>query len=434
MLPPASPAIAPAAHTGLVLTGGGARAAYQVGVLQAVAELRRACGTQQAPNPFPILSGTSAGAINAAALACAADDFELGVQRIVQVWSDFHAQQVYHADAIHMLRSGARWLTLMSLGWMLAHWRYTRPRSLLNNAPLGRLLHQMVPLQRLPQLLQAGHLQALAVTASSYSSGEHITFFDAHEDFQPWVRSQRRALHVRITHEHLLASSAIPFIFPAQAVHIDGHREYFGDGSMRQTAPVAPAIHLGAARLLVVGTGRQADTVNGGARPVRRQPPGPAHYPALGQIAGHALSSIFLDALPVDVERLLRINTTLSLIPEAARQDSPLRPVQLLFITPSESLDDIAGRHVAHLPATVRALLNTLGVGVGGTGPGQRDAALASYLLFERSFTRELIALGRADTLARRDEVCAFFGWGAGGFPKMAGFPRKPLKASSAPP
>ena len=415
--PPPPP---PAGSAGLVLTGGGARAAYQVGILQAIADLRRECGAQSGPYPFPILTGTSAGAINAAALACVADDFDDAVGRIAQVWSQFDAQQVYHADAISMLRSGARWLTLVSLGWMLARWHYTRPRSLLDNAPLGRLLRDMVPLQRLPGLFQAGQLQALAVTASSYSSGEHITFFDAHEDFEPWVRSQRRALRTRITHAHLLASSAIPFIFPAQAVEIDGHSEYFGDGSMRQTAPIAPAIHLGAERILVVGAGREAHAAGGAAPRLRPAAAGAARYPALGQIAGHALSSIFLDALPVDVERLQRINTTLSLIPEAARRASALRPIRLLHLSPSEPIDDIAARHLADLPATVRALLSTLGIdaraGAGHTS--SRDAALASYLLFERGFTRELIALGRSDALARRGEICDFFGWNAAAPPR----------------
>lgn len=387
-----------------MLTGGGARAAYQVGVLETIADLRRACHAHKAPNPFPILTGTSAGAINAAALACGADDFDHAVRRMVRTWSHFHAEHVYHADSISMLRSGARWLTLLSLGWALARWRYTRPRSLLDNAPLGRLLQEMVPLQRLPELLEHGYLQALAVTASSYSSGEHITFFDAHESLAPWVRSQRRAVRSRITHEHLLASSAIPFVFPATAVALDGHTEYFGDGSMRQTAPIAPAIHLGAERILVVGAGRMVEPGNGASAPMT---PG---YPPLAQIAGHALSSIFLDALSVDVERLQRINTTLALVPAEARSTSSLRPVQLLFIAPSQRLDALAARHVSHLPVPVRALLAALGVSAASADP--RNAALPSYLLFEQAYTHELMALGRADAMARSSEICAFFGWG----------------------
>jgi len=397
---PAAPA-APA--TGLLLTGGGARAAYQVGVLEAIADLRNACSEGSSPNPFPIITGTSAGAINAAALACGADHFDRAVRRIARVWRQFHAGQVYGADSLSVMRSGARWLTLLSMGWALARWSRMRPNSLLNNAPLEKLLVKMVPLPRLPRLIRHGHLTALAVTASSYSSGEHVTFFESADPVKPWVRSQRKAARDRITHEHLLASSAIPFIFPAKGITVDGHTEYFGDGSMRQSAPIAPAIHLGAERILVIGAGRMHEPKDDAATN-----PTPT-YPSLAQIAGHALSNIFLDALSVDVERVLRINQTLSLIPPEVRAQSALRPVDLLVIAPSQRLDAVAARHVGALPAPVRAMLGALGVTSNMTDV--RGAALASYLLFESGYTQELMALGRADTLAMRTEVCRFFGW-----------------------
>lgn len=399
---PPTPGTQPPA-TGLLLTGGGARAAYQVGVLEAIADLRQACGAGQEPNPFPIITGTSAGAINAAALACGADNFDRAVRRIARVWRHFHANQVYGADSISVMRSGARWLTLLSLGWVLARWRRMRPRSLLDNAPLEKLLVKMVPLVRLPRLIRKGHLTALAVTASSYSSGEHVTFFEAASPVQPWVRSQRKAASDRITHEHLLASSAIPFVFPAKGIEVEGHTEYFGDGSMRQSAPIAPAIHLGAERILVIGAGRMHEPKgDASANPT-------PSYPTLAQIAGHALSNIFLDALAVDVERVQRINQTLSLIPEEKRLHSALRPIELLVIAPSQRLDAVAARHVGDLPPAVRAMLGALGVT--SNMADVRGAALASYLLFEANYTQELMALGRADTLAMRGEVCAFFGW-----------------------
>ena len=235
------------------------------------------------------------------------------------------------------------------------------------------------------------------------SSGEHVTFFEAATPVKPWVRSQRKAASDRITHEHLLASSAIPFIFPAKGIEVDDHIEYFGDGSMRQSAPIAPAIHLGAERILVIGAGRMHEPKgDAAANPT-------ATHPTLAQIAGHALSNIFLDALAVDVERVQRINQTLSLIPEEKRLHSALRPIELLVIAPSQRLDAVAARHVGDLPGPVRTMLGALGVT--SNMADVRGAALASYLLFESGYTQELMALGRADTLAMRAEVCQFFGW-----------------------
>ncbi|MBS0392238.1 MAG: patatin-like phospholipase family protein [Proteobacteria bacterium] len=399
----AHPAAPPHATTALVLTGGGARAAYQVGALQAIAALRAACGERHGPSPFAILTGTSAGAINAAALASGADQFDHSVRRIARVWASFHAQQVYHADYLNVLRRGAHWLTLLSLGWALTRWHHMHPHSLLNNAPLAQLLEQLVPLARVPHLIHAGYLRALAVTASSYSSGQHVAFFDAGDAQQPWAHTLRKSVRGPITHAHLLASSAIPLVFPAAPLAIDGHTEFFGDGSMRETSPLAPAIHLGAERLLVVGTSRAYAAPPPCA--VGTQQP----YPALSLVAGHALSNIFLDALAVDINHVQHINHVLSLLTPEQRGQVPLRPLQLLVLQPSQSLDELAARHVCELPRTIRALLNTLGMHV--DRPDGGNGALASYLLFEHGYTRALMALGRADTLARRAEVCAFFGW-----------------------
>jgi len=323
----------PPPPTGLVLTGGGARAAYQVGVLQALSRLRRRAGVHRQANPFPIITGTSAGAINAAALACGADDFDATVRRMARVWSQIGPERIYRADALSALRSDAPWARLLSAGWLIARWRRSGLRSLLDNAPLRRLLEQTVSLERLDGLMAEGRLDALAISASSYGSGEHVTFYQARPQQQPWVRSKRLATPVRIGHDHLLASSAIPFVFPATALDVEGHVEYFGDGSMRQSAPLAAAIHLGARRILAIGAGRVQEPAHVLA------PNALSGYPSLAQIAGHALSSIFLDSLTADVERLQRINATLSLIPPEARGGTQLEHVELLLIAPSQRID-----------------------------------------------------------------------------------------------
>jgi len=381
--------------TGLILTGGGARAAYQIGVLNALSLILLEAGWPAHRNPFQIICGTSAGAINATALACRADDFGEGVRELMSVWSHFKTEQVYRSDSLGVIRSGARWLSLFSFGWLLRKWHANPPNSLLDNTPLVTMLHRLLDLPRLDDALANGSLHALAVTASSYTGGQHLTFYQSNQKIEPWRRTQRGAIRDQIGVEHLLASSAIPFIFPAIPIFYEGRREYFGDGSMRQIAPISPAIHLGASKILVVGAGRIGERAE--------RPNEQAQYPSLAQVAGHALSSIFLDGLAADIERLNRVNQTLSILTPEQRAKMPLRPVDVLVISPSERIDEIASRHINSLPRPVRVMLG----GIGATEV--RGAALASYLLFEKSFTRELIALGERDTYAMREQVVAFF-------------------------
>jgi NTE family protein len=380
---------------GLFLAGGGARAAYQVGVLQAIYSLLSESASPSKKIPFDIVCGTSAGAINAAAFACRADDFEESITRLVDVWGKLEVEQVYRADSIGVIRSGARWLSLLSFGWLLRKWHANPPNSLLNNAPLVSLLHRMLDFPRLEAALESGALSALAVSASSYTAGYHTTFYQSANPAPIWNRTQRQSVPQQISIDHLLASSAIPLIFPAVPLYCNGRCEYFGDGAMRELAPLSSAIHLGADKLLVIGAGNI-----GGERTNITAFSG---YPSLAQIAGHAMSSIFLDGLSVDIERLTRINATMSLLTPEQRSKSGLRLVKMLAITPSQPLELIASRHIGSLPLSIRTLLSAIGA------TERRGAALASYLLFESSYTKALIDLGQMDTFARKEEVLAFF-------------------------
>ena len=366
---------------GLILTGGGARAAYQVGVLKAVRELL----PEPDINPFQIVCGTSAGAINAAALAVYADNFDQAVGHLLDVWENFHAHHVYRSDFSGIVNSGARWIGALSL------LHRNNPISLLDNAPLGAMIRRTLDFSRIQENIDSGSLHAVSITCSGYSSGQSVSFYQGGPDVVEWQRTQRIGCATHLRAEYLMASSALPFVFPAVKIN----REYFGDGSMRQIAPISPALHLGAERVLVIGTGRQD-----GDKARQRS----NTYPSLAQVAGHALNSIFLDSLNVDIERVQRINKTISLIPpdRLASGNLPLRPVKVLFISPSRQIERIAAKHVGDLPWTMRFLLRVVG------GMNRNGSNLASYLLFEKSYCRALIDLGYGDTMARKGEMLDF--------------------------
>jgi NTE family protein len=372
---------------GLILTGGGARAAYQVGVLRALAELLPA----DVRTPFPIICGTSAGAINAAVLAVDAADFRRGVRRLMAVWKNFRVHQVYRADPWGAFSNSVRWILAVLSGGRIA----PRGVSLLDNAPLGGLLAKHLDFGAIQRAIDAGQLSAFSITCSGYTSGQSVTFFQGVPGLEPWQRARRIGVPMPITVDHLLASSALPFIFPPMQLN----REYFGDGSMRQIAPVSPALHLGADRLFVIGVGRQ--------RQQRAERVLTEAHPSLAQIAGHALNSIFLDSLEVDLERLQRINRTIEMIPGEVLERSryPLHKVDFRVISPSEELEPIALAHAGELPRTIRALLYTVGA------LRHSGANLLSYLLFERSYCRALIRLGYKDTMERKDELVQFLGY-----------------------
>ena len=369
---------------GLVLAGGGARAAYQVGVVQALREML----PDAKHNPFPIIAGTSAGAINATALASHADNFGEGVDRLLEVWRHFEPRHVYRSDLVGVVANSVRWFMGMFFGNVVKN----EPISLLDNRPLQALLERRVLFDRIQANIDAGALDALAITCSGYTSGQSCSFFQGKAELEGWKRSQRVGIQAKIGVEHLMASAAIPFLFPAHKLN----REYFGDGSMRQIAPVSPALHLGADRVIVVGTAR-----------LRTDSPERTRgeiYPSVAQVAGHVMNSIFLDSLAVDIERLERINRTISVTPQDAlrKMGLTLHHVDVLVLTPSEPLDQIAIKHVRHLPYPIRMLLRSIGAMRRG------GANLASYLLFEQGYCRELIQLGYNDTMKRREEVEAF--------------------------
>lgn len=391
----------------LVMMGGGARAAYQAGALRALAELAAQADPLRRAMPFTVICGTSAGAINATSIASHADNFALGAARLADFWADLSADKVYRTDWPGIAAAGGRWLAALAFGWATFGLGARRtPRTLFDNAPLAHFLAAALNFHRIEQMLDQRLLHALAVTALSYSSGRHLTFYQASEPIQAWRRAQRTARMVALTPEHLLASAAIPYVFPAVRLELDGHHEYFGDGSIRQIAPLSPAIHFGAERIVVIG----ASTPSPGAA-VREAPEAPEVlmaradsdvYPTLAQIGQQVLASVFLDALGADIERIEHVNRMVLQLPHTVAPESGWRHIEVLAIGPSERIELIAARHLQRLPLSVRMLLGAVG------GNRASGAAFASYLLFEREFTQALIDLGYRDTLARRDMLLSW--------------------------
>jgi NTE family protein len=363
----------------LVLSGGGARGAYQVGVLKAMAEWLPA----DAPCPFEVLVGTSAGAVNAAAIGARADSFREAVETLEAVWSNFRVEQVVRAGSLTMLRSGLHWMvSLLSGGWLARP-----PRSLFDTTPLGELLARAVPLERIPAQIAAGRLHALAVATTSYTSGQAVAFFDGTEEILDWNRVRRTGRRRQIDLDVLMASAAIPFIFPS--CRIDG--DHYGDGAMRQLAPLSPAVHLGANRVLVIGTrGSAAATPPTGT--LLQAPPSPGH------LLGFVLDSLFTDGLSIDLERLNQINRLL----QGPGGSTGHRPIRATLIQPSVDPTAIAMKHERAMPRAIRTLLRTIGA------YEARGGLLVSYLLFDRAYTCELMAMGYADAQAQRDDIAPY--------------------------
>jgi NTE family protein len=375
--------------------GGGARTAYQVGALRAMGQMLPPAPA--ATFPFPWLFGTSAGALNATFLAAQAHTGAQALLGLADFWSGLRSSQVYRIEL-------PAWAPaqLLSAGLTLVR-QVKQHRALLDNLPLVDTLHRAISLPAIERALGDGTIEALGVTASSYTSGEHLTFCQTreHHPVQPWSRPGRRAVFEPITIEHLLASAAIPFLFPAVPLWLDGERAFFGDGSMRQLSPLSPAIQFGAPRILAIGAGQPERAGLGRSR---------ADHPSAGTIAGHAMASVFHDTLMADVSRAQRLSDALRLLPPEAAATLPLRPVEVMALQPSASLDALAMDHMQQLPRTTRQTLAGLGVLNSQHGATPSAAALASYLLFEPDFVRALMALGERDAWAQQSELLRFMG------------------------
>ena len=370
---------------GLILSGGGARAAYQVGVLKAIHKIL----PKDSANPYDIIAGTSAGAINGVALASYAENHRIGIRHLERIWNSFTPEQIYRTDFKGITSTLLKLVRTTLIGRKYKHDKV----SLLDNSPLRALLSRVIQFDNIQKAIDNGALYAMSVTGSGLESGESVSFFQGHYSIVNWQRHRRIGYRSRVTVDHLLASSAIPMIFPSIKINT----EYYADGAVRQLAPISPALHLGAEKVLVIGVS--------GVAHKRKELVQESNYPTPAKIMGHMLNAAFLDSMETDVERLQRINRTVERIPEALRikHGMKLKSIELLEINPSDSLDEIAGRHVDELPRILRLFL-------GGSGNTSRNGSgILSYLLFSKGFCKDLIALGYKDGLARREEIESFF-------------------------
>ena len=372
----------------LVLSGGGARAAYQVGVLKGVASIL----PRSVYNPFPIICGTSAGAINALSIAGRAGPFRLRTKKLEKIWHELTPADVYRTDATGVIKNTFHLLA----SFVHSGYGIGRPISLLDNSPLRQMMENFVKFDYLDTAIDNGELRAIAITAMSYASGKSVTFFQGNDQIPAWNRSRRRGENIPISIDHLMASTAIPGLFPA--VKIDN--DYFGDGAVRQLKPISPALQMGATKLLIVGV---SDNPSHSQRPTQME-----HSPSTAQIVGHMFNSAFIDAVESDLETLQSINRLSSALPQSLREKNnitDLYPVEVLSISPSESIDEIAQKYLHELPRSLRIFLRLTGATARGGG-----SSAASYLLFEPGFCRELIAMGMRDAQAKEDQIKQFFG------------------------
>jgi len=382
----------PKDHHAIILSGGGARGAYQAGVLKALSELIG----EDAAWPFDVIAGTSCGAVNAAFLAGHQGTFAEATSDLWALWQRLEVDDIYDAGTFDVVKG------LASLGWSLFNGGVGQkhPVSIFNTSPLKRLIEREINFEGIQANIDSGRLRSLSITAMGYSTGESVSFFQGVEEIDSWQRFRRMGVRTELQPIHLLASTAIPSVFPAVQIG----REYFGDGAMRQYAPLSPALNTGATKLFVVGV-----SSNKNPRGVRRKEP-IYHSPSMAQIVGHLFSSTFIDGLEGDLERMNTINDLLLKLHGDERKavEDRLKPVANFCVSPSTQIDRMAARHVDSLPTSMRLCFWATGATARGGG-----AAAASYLLFEHGFISELLELGYKDTMWDSDAIVDFMTTGA---------------------